>query len=225
MARVFIIAGVKLYGEGLAECLGQDDEITVIGVEYRLGEALKLIEDLKPDAVLFDTTISWTLEGIRNITRQGPNVELLALSVPEDEEVILDLVKVGISSYVTCDASLADLRAEIIGTLRGEASCSPRIARTLFAEMRRMADASDTPEVSAGASDRLTRREGEILGCIEQGMSNKEIANELSIGVSTVKNHVHNLLEKLRVNRRGEAAALARQQQPRLAAGSLGPGG
>jgi DNA-binding NarL/FixJ family response regulator len=112
----------------------------------------------------------------------------------------------GVSGYVLHDEPHEELMKAVLAVARGEIWCPPRVAAVL---MRRMGPHGSTPDMPLGTA-RLTVREREILALIDGGLSNKEIARKLSIEVRTVKNHVHNLLEKLRVHRRGEAVALLR---------------
>jgi len=100
--------------------------------------------------------------------------------------------------------------------VRGEAVCSPRVAGALLRRIAALATDGRSDRVPA----HLTKREREIMGLIDEGLSNKEIAKRLRIEVATVKNHVHNILEKLQVHRRGEAAARVRAALPRRAVGS-----
>ncbi|HEX7241600.1 MAG TPA: response regulator transcription factor, partial [Longimicrobiaceae bacterium] len=126
--------------------------------------------------------------------------------IVETEDVVLACAEAGVSGYVSRGASLDDLVGALRSVARGELVCSPHIAGSLF---RRVAALSERREASPAAV--LTPREREILGLIDQGLSNKEISRRLRIELSTVKNHVHNLLEKLQVSRRGAAAACLRR--------------
>ena len=134
---------------------------------------------------------------------------MLAICVPGDERSVLACVEAGAVAYVTCEASLRELIAAVTRLARGEALCSPRMAGIL---LRRLASLAASCEPAAGAA--LTRRELEVIELVGEGLSNKEIARRLSIELSTVKNHVHNILEKLGVNGRHEAAAVARELSP-----------
>ena len=120
---------------------------------------------------------------------------------------MLPLAEAGIAGWVTREASVDDLRATVASAAAGEAVFSPRLAASL---LRRVAALASERRVGAQATP-LTRRQREILALIDEGLSNKEIARRLSIEVATVKNHVHNILEKLEVTRRAEAAALVRE--------------
>jgi DNA-binding NarL/FixJ family response regulator len=134
-------------------------------------------------------------------------VKVVAFSVAETDDEICECAEAGIAGYVARNGSKEDLIAAIENAVRGEVVCSPRAAASLF---RRLAAHVRTkrqrpPEAA------LTSREQDIIALIDRGLSNKEIARQLQIRLPTVKNHVHNILEKLQVRRRGAAAALLRE--------------
>jgi two-component system, NarL family, nitrate/nitrite response regulator NarL len=128
----------------------------------------------------------------------------MALAVGESEEEILACAEAGVAGFLPRNGSFDDLARAVTKVARGEVACPQSIAGALL--RRICADAHQR----CVTTDHLTPREREVLVLIEQGMSNKQIAQRLGIEVRTVKNHVHNLLEKLRVQRRGEAAARLR---------------
>src|SRR2546421_13075479 len=140
----------------------------------------------------------------------------LSVREGEDHGDVLASAEAGAIAYVPREASLEDLVAVIECAVRGEAVCSPRVAGALLRRIAVLATDGRSDRVPA----RLTKREREIMGLIDEGLSNKEIAKRLRIEVATVKNHVHNILEKLQVHRRGEAAARVRAALPRRAVGS-----
>jgi DNA-binding NarL/FixJ family response regulator len=132
--------------------------------------------------------------------------------MPDSEESVLAFAEAGIAGYVPREGSVQDLVDAVERAVRGELQCSPQLAGAIIRRLAwRAAAGSDFPRGP------LTARETEIVRLIDQGLSNKEIAVRLGIEVATVKNHVHNLLEKLRVRRRAEAAAHIRSRDARLA--------
>ena len=137
----------------------------------------------------------------------------MGLAVLETEDDVVTCAEAGIAAYVPYEASIADLLATLARVRAGELACPPRIAAGLFRRLAVRAIEQNVAAVSAG----LTQREEEILALIDQGLSNQEIAGRLEIEVSTVKNHVHHILGKLAVRRRGEAAARVRGRLPRSA--------
>jgi DNA-binding NarL/FixJ family response regulator len=130
-------------------------------------------------------------------------VRVVAFAVADVDENVLACAEAGISSYVTQTGSSEDLVAAVRAALRGELVCSPRIAGLLF---RRMAAIRGGRPVASGTA--LTPREREIAGMLTRNLPNKEIARRLRLGPTTVKNHVHSILQKLNIHRRGEVARL-----------------
>jgi DNA-binding NarL/FixJ family response regulator len=206
MTRIFIITRTRLLHQGLALALTNHGEYDVVGGAASAHDAVATLRSQRPDIALVDVAGPADVDSVRLIHAEVPDVPLVALAVPEVEDLILRCAEAGIAGYVTRDGSLLDLRATIESVSRGETLCSPRIAATL---LRRLSDLSAQREPIA-RTPRLTARELQIVELIDQGLSNKEIASRLCIGLATVKNHVHNILDKLGVHRRGEAAARLR---------------
>jgi DNA-binding NarL/FixJ family response regulator len=205
---VFVISGICLYRDGLADMLGHTGRIVVVGSAANVAEGVSLCKRLaeRPDVILLDTIPEDAEHRIGSLTAALPGARVLALTVPNRESEILAVAEAGIAGFVTSDASLDELVAAIESVARDEALCSPSVTAAL---MRRLASlARERPESSP--IEPLTAREREILELIDDGLSNKQIAQRLQIELSTVKNHVHNILGKLRVERRAEAAAIAR---------------
>jgi DNA-binding NarL/FixJ family response regulator len=139
----------------------------------------------------------------KSLSAQLPAVKIIAFAISDVEHEVLACAAAGFAGYVARDGSEADLMAAVEDALRGELFCSPRTAGVLF---RHVAALSAQSAPTTGRPG-LTQRECEILALLGQGLSNKEIARAMRIGGATVKNHVHRILEKLQVRRRGEAAA------------------
>jgi two-component system, NarL family, nitrate/nitrite response regulator NarL len=140
------------------------------------------------------------------IAGAAPHAQVIAVGVFETEQQVIACAEAGVAGYLLRHESLAQLGAVVQSVLRGETICSPQVAATL---LRRVATLA-AERRSADGTAQLTVREREVLQLVDLGMSNRDIAERLSIEVRTVKNHVHNILEKLQVHRRGEAAARLR---------------
>jgi two-component system nitrate/nitrite response regulator NarL len=203
--KICIVADTRLYRDGLARCLA--GKYDVVGGASDGNDAVHGVLDLRPELVLMDMAILDSAPTVRAIVDLDSRVKVVALAVPETEGHVLACAEAGISGYVPREASLWDLIATVDSVAKGEAMCSPRIAGGLFRRIAMLAAERqpDSPHTT------LTRREAEVVDLINQGLSNKEIAGRLFIEVATVKNHVHNILEKLQVHRRGEAAARMRR--------------
>ncbi len=131
----------------------------------------------------------------------------MALGVAEDELVVMACARSGVAGFVYPHGSAHDVVMAVHSAVRGELVCSPRTAGILLNQVSAAAPAA----AHAGGDETLTPRENEILALVSEGLSNKQIARQLSIGSATVKNHVHSILGKLGVQRRGEAAAQRRR--------------
>jgi len=205
--RIVVVGDIRLYREGVASFLRQVDDFDVVGVAGSKDEATEVADHLQPDVVLLDAALPESLDLIRDLTRRADPMCIVVLTLPEVEQAVIPCIEAGIAGYVPRDGGLDDLVSVIRSAARGEGVCSPRMIGRLWARLAQLARAqSPTPTVEA-----LTTREREILKCIERGLSNKEISAQLSIELPTVKNHVHNILEKLHVRRRGEAVAALRR--------------
>lgn len=206
MIRVFLVDEILLYREGLARLLQREVEISVVGTAASLAEALDAIRAGQPDVLLIRFLRSDQMTAFRSITENLAPVKVIALGVPETEDDVVTCAEAGMAGYVPRDGTLDDLVTIIRSVARGEMPCAPHIAASLFRRVAALAaDRHDRM-----TSVHLTPREREIVQLIDEGLANKEIAHRLCIDVHTVKNHVHNILEKLGVQRRGEAAARVR---------------
>ncbi|PYP11971.1 MAG: DNA-binding response regulator [Gemmatimonadetes bacterium] len=217
MITVLIVSDIRLYRDGLAEVVARQAGFQLAGTAADGEAALACLRSRHPDMVLVDMAMAGSPSVVRAIRELTPDVKVVALSVAETEGDVCACAEAGVTGYVARDASLSDLITTLESAERGEALCSPRMAGSL---LRRLAELASAQPLGA-SSTHLTPRELEILRVLAEGLANKDIARRLGIEVATVKNHVHNILEKLQVHRRGEAAAWARQLQTRRISGSM----
>ncbi len=206
---IFILSDVRLYREGLALCLSRQPSVAVLGFAESNAQALAQVTARKPDIVVLDIAGPGSFEFAKSLNGLLPEVKIIAFAVSEVEHEVLACAAAGFAGYVAREGSEEDLLAAIENAQRGELSCSPRMAALLF----RHVAALSAQQRPANEPAVLTRREQQILALLGRGLSNKEIAREVRIGSATVKNHVHNLLEKFNVHRRGEAVARLRVLQ------------
>jgi DNA-binding NarL/FixJ family response regulator len=206
-SRIIVVSDTRLYCEGLALSLARVDRIVVVGVADSVASALACIEEKNPDVTLLDFAMHDALKLPHAIAAARMRVKVVAFSVAETEDEVCECAEAGIAGYVARNGSKEDLVAAIENAVRGEVLCSPRVAASLF---RRLAARVQTAR-QQHPEPRLTGREEDIVALIDRGLSNKEIARQLKISLPTVKNHVHDILEKLQVRRRGAAAALLRE--------------
>jgi two-component system nitrate/nitrite response regulator NarL len=203
--RVVVVTDVRLYRDGLEQCLQRLDGVAVVGVAARITDAIELTAAAGPDIVLLDMSMPASIAAVGRIRKASPGSEVVAFAIAGDESDVISYVEAGVTGYVPRDGSVQDLWRAIESAANGEAICSPRVAARAFRRLARLS-AGRPP---APLSD-LTPREREVAQLIERGMSNKQIARRLVITLATVKNHVHNVLEKLSVQRRGEVGARMR---------------
>jgi DNA-binding NarL/FixJ family response regulator len=203
--RIFICAAIRLYRDGLAQVLAATDRIQVVGTAAALGEAVDQLRRLDVDVLLVDTAAVDAFSALPRLRTAAPQAKVIALAVPELADEVLIRAEAGMEGYVTYDASIADLISALEGVYRGELICSPRMAGEMLRHIGRLAAGQ-----SAGTQAPLTVRQREIAALVCDGLSNKEIAQRLSLSLPTVKNHVHAVLEKLQISRRSEVRQLPR---------------
>jgi two-component system, NarL family, nitrate/nitrite response regulator NarL len=203
--RIFVVADTRFHREGLAEGLGSERGCVVVGSAATADAALGASPGAaEADVVVVDVDAAERLVEARTLAGALPGPRIVALGVPETEHDVIACAEAGIAGYVPREASIADLLDTVARVRDGETPCPPHIAAGLFRRLAALSAVRHDEPVAA-----LTRREAEILALIDAGLSNKEIAGRLQIELPTVKNHVHHILEKLGVHRRGEAAARA----------------
>lgn len=195
--RIVITDDHAVVRQGLRMFLELDPELEVVAEAADGAEAVRVVKEHRPDVVLMDLLMP-VMDGITAITelrRDTPGVEIVALtSVLEDASVVA-AVRAGATGYLLKDTNADELRRAVKAAAAGQVQLSPEAAIRLMREVR----APDQPEV-------LTERETDVLRLLAQGQANKEIARNLSIGEKTVKTHVSNILSKLGVQSRTQAA-------------------
>jgi DNA-binding NarL/FixJ family response regulator len=180
--------------------LGLDPDLEVIGEAVDGSEAVRLAKELQPDVVLMDLLMP-VMDGITAIgviRREVPQTEVLALTSVLEDASVTGAVRAGAIGYLLKDTQADELCRAIKAAAEGQVQLSPQAAARLMREVR----APESPES-------LTERETEVLRLLAQGFANKEIARELGIGEKTVKTHVSNILAKLGVQSRTQAALYA----------------
>ncbi|CAM04267.1 two component transcriptional regulator, LuxR family [Saccharopolyspora erythraea NRRL 2338] len=208
MVEVVVIAETRFYREGLALALHQAGNFDVVAAAAPA--AIRQAPGERSRVVLLDVGHSADGPSAVAALRAGnPQMRIVAMGVSEGEADIVAYAEAGAAGYLTRDNSVAELVSAIDSAAKGEVRCSPRIAAVLS---RRVAELAGELQ-PAGSDHGLSRREVEIAVLIEQGLSNQEIAHRLCIALATVKNHVHNILEKLGLHARADAAAWTRRQR------------
>jgi DNA-binding NarL/FixJ family response regulator len=198
--RILIVDDHSVVRQGLKMFLGLDPELEVVGEAADGAEGVKQAKALKPDVVLMDLLMP-VMDGITAIgilRRELPDTEVIALTSVLEDSSVIGAVRAGAIGYLLKDTESDELCRAIKAAAEGQVQLSPKAAARLMREVR----APDSPEA-------LTDRETEVLRLLAQGRSNKEIAAALTIGEKTVKTHVSNILSKLNVPSRTQAALYA----------------
>jgi two-component system nitrate/nitrite response regulator NarL len=210
--RVVIIHRKRLLREGLTFALSQQPNIIVVGSVAKASEILGDLDGLRPKVILIDFSLPERdgLGEARLIRKASSGVQILMMGLTELESDVLACIEAGAVGYLPQEASLADLLNNIQAVAAGEAFCSPRVAGFLFSWIAEGIRARERLQTLGLVH--LTHREREIVALIEEGLSNKDIAVRLRIELQTVKNHVHNVLEKFQFHSRREVAQYAREQ-------------
>lgn len=211
--RILIVSSVRLLRDGLAMLLEQRPWVESVRLASSDVDAIAALRDFMPTLILLDVSAPDGVAAARRIAGLVDDVQVIGFAAGDGDHDVLSYAAAGVAAFISRDASAEELFAAVDRAANGELLCSPRVAGTMF---RSLATLSTLARVAPNAAEAaLTGREREIVRCIDEGMSNKEIARLLRIGVSTVKNHVHSILEKLHVTRRSEAAARLRGAESR----------
>lgn len=212
--QVVVLTPVRLLGDGLARCLGTRSNIQVLAVVKDLTALRAAVPGGYGGLVLVDVTQGIELYDVQTIAEQWPDARLVALGLREQHSEVVRCGRSGFSGYVSREATIEELCESLAAIAAGRLLCPPEISGGLLRALRsrEMGSLGEAPDPE------LTRRESEVLRLVARGLSNKEIASELSLSVATVKHHVHRILEKLKLPRRVEAMRRVRDA-PWIAAG------
>jgi two-component system nitrate/nitrite response regulator NarL len=209
--RVLLVDDQPLFRRALATLISNQLDMTVVGEGENGRDALDKVRALQPDLVVMDVNMPGAsgVDGVSAIRAAGFMTPIVMLTVSEDDDDLFESIKAGANGYLLKNVRPEQLFEDLRGVMRGEAPIAPAVASKLLDALR-TGGMPPRGHAAAPAEDSvLTRRESEILELVANGLSNKEIANELSITEGTVKNHVHNALEKLHLTNRVQAAAYA----------------
>ncbi|MBK8907337.1 MAG: response regulator transcription factor [Rhodospirillales bacterium] len=218
--NVLIASHVRFFREGLADVLGRDPMLSIAGLAADLHEVAARCRQATLHILLLDAALPDGLGAVRHVRACAPAVRIVALALDETEENVMAWAEAGADGYVPGNTALADLAAAIASAARGEQTCSAAVAGGLLRRITELAlVARRQIQVPAPV---LTARESQVISLICAGLSNKDIARSLGIELATVKSHVHNLLGKLKVQRRRQVAACMREQETSLLGPSLG---
>jgi two-component system nitrate/nitrite response regulator NarL len=207
--QVVIVDDHPLFREGVAHTLQVDPQMEVVGQGASAEDAIRLACDLLPDLILLDIDMpGGGLSAIQAIAANCPVTKIVMLTVSSDEDNVVAAFKAGARAYILKGIAARELLSILRSVCNGEGYVPPALAANLLSEMTRTAPEAQLP---ASPLDALTEREQQILEQVAAGSSNKEIAQHLGLSEKTVKYYMTNILQKLQVRNRVEAALLAQQ--------------
>jgi len=205
MPSLLLAIRARVYRDGLAAALSARPGLTVAAVADEAVGAIAAIEKYQPNVLIADIDLGCASGIVSCSYTVSPSTKIVALGFRSDDcEELLEWAEAGAVGFVTCDNSIDQLVSCINLAMNGELACSPRLAAIL---LRRVARFAAERRPSLTKQPHLTPRQARIQQLLHLGKSNKQIAREFGIEPATVKNHVHNLLQRLQVGRRHEAGA------------------
>lgn len=225
VVRVLVVDDQQLMREGIASLLSIQEGIEIIGTAANGQEALEQAVSMKPDVILMDVRMP-VMDGVmatEQIRRQVPDCKILMLTTFDDEEYVIEALKRGASGYLLKDIPARDLARSVQTVHRGIYQLDPAVVSRMMTSLAGLKqDESRTPPAITPPSREsatpgslkhagLTEREIEVLRLIARGASNREIAEQLVISEGTVKNHISNILSRLELRDRTQAAIYARE--------------
>ena len=205
--KVVIADDHAVVREGIKMILSREPDIEIVGEAGNGREALDLVAKTKPHVVVMDISMPEMggVEATRRVKEAHPKVNVLALTMHEDESYVFQLLKAGASGYVLKRGAAQDLVQAIRSAARGEAFLYPSVARSVLADYLKRVEAGEERH----RFDGLTDREREILALIAEGLSNQEIARKLYISIKTVQTHRTHIMEKLDLHNRAQLVRYA----------------
>jgi DNA-binding NarL/FixJ family response regulator len=200
--RVLLVDDHQMFGTSLAFVLDNEPDLRTVGVARTVAEAVRMTASNLPDVVLLDQRLpdGNGVDAIGPLLEASPGVQIVMLTATTSDQVLLSAMEAGASGFIDKSRSLAEVTAAVRSAAAGESLITPRLLARLLPRLRRSDNA---------AASNLTEREREVLGHLAEGLSNAEIAAQMTVSVHTVRNHVANLSAKLGAHSKLEALAIA----------------
>jgi two-component system, NarL family, nitrate/nitrite response regulator NarL len=206
--RVGIVDDHPLFREGLAHTLRSARTLDVVGEGATAEDAMRIAKESVPDILLLDVSMpGGGIQAARSIMQAFPVVKVIMLTVSESEDDVAQALEAGAKGYVLKGTSGTELLKTMLAVSNGESYVTPALAARLLMHVPRQQESSRAP-----ALPELTEREAQVLEQVARGLTNKEIARALSLSEKTVKHHMTNVMQKLQVRNRVEAAMVFRKQ-------------
>jgi len=209
MLHVVIVDDHALFRDGLTTILGAEPDIEVVGEGGSAGDAIRLTHDLLPEIILLDLDMpDGGLAAARTIANEYPVTKIVILTASEDDDHLIAALRIGARAYILKGVAARELIRILRAVAAGESYVPPALAASLLLEMHEPGIKSSDP---GNLINGLTERERDILEGLAAGLSNKEIGQKLYLSEKTVKHYMTNILQKLQVRNRVEAALLAQR--------------
>ncbi|KAA3659037.1 MAG: DNA-binding response regulator [Chloroflexi bacterium] len=211
--RILVVDDHPLFRDGIVNAINLQPDMEVVGEAFDGLEALVKARELRPDVILMDINMAGSdgLEGTRLIRREQPDARIVILTVRDEDDKLFEAVKSGAIGYLLKTVQTRQLVDMLRAAHRGDAAITRAMAARIMAEFRRLAElVPDQPTEPNEVMDQLTPREREVLSYVAQGAGDKEVAEELTVSLYTVKAHMRSILHKLQVNSRYEAVQMAK---------------
>lgn len=211
---VLLVDDHVLFREGIANLISHWTDFSVVGDASNGLEAIDKARELLPDVILMDIGMKDMngIEAARRISREMPSIRIVILTMSEKEDDLFEAIKSGAQGYILKDTPSKRLHDQLRGVLRGESPLSGVVATKILGEFSQPRNAAG---VGSGLVEPLTDRENQVLQLVADGKSNSQIAETLFLSENTIKKYVHNILTKLQLNNRVEAALYALKEETR----------
>jgi DNA-binding NarL/FixJ family response regulator len=208
---LLLVEDNRLLREGIAAMLNEQPDLTVVATAAGADAVLPLVRGAKPQVVLLDSALAEhdTLRLLEAVREASPEIRVIVMDLLPAPQEVVEFVEAGCSGFILKDATLEDFVATIRSVAQGVPVLPSRLTGTIFSHLAQEAVRRDAAAVRDAV--RMTKREQQVVTLIGEGLSNKEIAEQLHIALCTVKCHVHNVLEKLALHTRLQIAAYAHQ--------------
>jgi DNA-binding NarL/FixJ family response regulator len=208
--RIAVVDDHPLFREGIVHTLRSAHALDIVGEGASAQDAIQIAEKERPDILLIDISMpGGGIEATRSIVRTSPFIKIIVLTISEREDDVTKALEAGAKGYILKGTSGSDLVETLLAVSRGDSYVTPTLAARLLSHATRQ------EPTRAPSLPELTEREAEILAQVARGLTNKEIARALTLSEKTVKHHMTNIMQKLQVRNRVEAAMIFRKQAQR----------